>query len=153
MKKLLKIASLSTAIAMCLSPAHNAQAQTLGERSAEAQLACEEALEENTSESLRKFRQNYGFFRTSCNSLAFNQRPNRLFDVGDKNNNPNDQSSFDGIGGSKETGESTNGVDSGFASGKESDDHPIVEAMRASNTNPISNETLNQLQSILNAAE
>lgn len=159
MKKSIRIMSLSTAIAMCLSFAHNAQAQTMEERRAEAQLACDKALEANTRESLREFRKKYRFFRTSCNSLAFIQRPNGLFDAGDKNNNSNAQSSSarssgsKGAGGSSGAGGSTNGGDGGLAGGNDRAGHPIIEAMRASNTDPISNETLNQLQSILNAAE
>ncbi len=144
---------------MCLSLTHNAQAQTMEERRAEAQLACDKALEENTRDSLRKFRQKYRFFRTSCNSLAFNQRPAGLFDYGDKGNNFNAQAPNVGNGGSNESSEtngaggSTNGDGGGPSSGNDSGGHPIIEAMRASNTNPISDETLNQLQGILNAAE
>lgn len=166
MKKSLKTISISTAMAMCLTLTHNAQAQSSEERRVEAQLACDKALETNTRESLREFRKKYRFSRTSCNSLAFNRRSNALFDAGDKNYNSNTQASIQSSvgngssnegaqgGGSNGTGgnSGTGGNNDDVAGGNNSNDDPIIEALRASNTSPISNETLNQLQSIINAA-
>lgn len=164
MKKSLKIISISTAMAMCVSFAHHAQAQSSAERRAEAQSACDEALATNTRESLREFRKKYRFFRTSCNSLAFNQRSNGLFDAGDKNSSSNGSvsvqvsvASSGGNGGATNsanngTGGNSGGSDDEVSGGNNGVGHPIIEAMRASNTDPISDETLNQLQSILNAS-
>ncbi|MEM8541136.1 MAG: hypothetical protein AAGF25_09295 [Pseudomonadota bacterium] len=164
MKKSLKIISLSTAMAMCVSFAQHAQAQSSAERRAEAQRACDEALEINTREALKEFRKKYRFSRTSCSSLAFNQRANGLFDRGDKNSNFSTSASIqsgDGNNGSNGgaqnsgnggTGGNGGGNNDDVAGGNNRNDHPIIEAMRAANTSPISDATLNQLQSIINDA-
>ena len=164
MKKSLKIISISTAMAMCVSFAHHAQAQSSAERRAEAQLACDKALETNTREALREFRKKYRFSRTSCSSLAFNQRSNGLFDRGDKNSDFSTSASIQSSGGNNGsnggaqnsgnggTGGNSGGNNDDVAGGNNSNDHPIIEAMRAANTSPISDATLNQLQSIINDA-
>lgn len=157
------ILSLAVATALSFSFTWDAQAKSFAEMRAEAQLACEEALEENTIEALRKVRRKYWFFRTSCSSLAFNRAGSGLFDFGDISG-----SSFSGGGGNGGSGTGDSGSGDGGGNGGGSDGggnggggdgggnvgsgHPIIEAMRAVNSDPGANAVLDQLQKQLDNA-
>lgn len=163
MKNSMKVLSMSSALLTCLSFPHFAQAQTLQDRRAEAQIACDKALEENTREALRNFRKEFRFVRTSCSSLAFNRNGSGLFDISDTTASASSIGSGGsnsggtggggngggGGGGGTGGGGGAGGGGDGGGGGNGAGGNPIIEAMRSVDSDPNAISVFDQLQNRL----